>query len=120
MPGSTVSVVISDGPFKQGKADSQFQQARYLLDRWTGAQNSSNFATYAECYADSFSGVKRTKDGSATLYDRDMWLNDRKRMFRHSQSVKIKNLRVCERKSGDRSLRPVLLRRQLLGLGRRR
>jgi Domain of unknown function (DUF4440) len=61
-------------------------QADSLLQVWLTSQNTGNFDSYAALYATKFDGIKRS--GKKTYrFNRNTWLNDRKRMFVKKMSV---------------------------------
>src|SRR4051812_46405598 len=76
-------------------AASQPEDARGFLERWLNAQNTGEFDAYQKLYADDFRGVRRSGPRSAT-FDRDSWLEDRRRMFQKKMTVEAKNVRVFE------------------------
>src|SRR4051812_37612571 len=76
-------------------AASQPEDARGFLERWLDAQNAGEFDAYQKLYADDFKGVRRSGPRSAT-FDRNSWLQDRRRMFQKKMTVEARNVRVFE------------------------
>jgi hypothetical protein len=81
-------------------AAAQFDEAAVQFDEaavretfavWLKAQNSADFASYAEVYAARFYGVKRSGPRTYT-FDRAGWLKDRKRMFGPAVGVEAADL----------------------------
>jgi ketosteroid isomerase-like protein len=76
-------------------AATQPEDARGFLERWLDAQNTGEFDAYQKLYADDFRGVRRSGPRSAT-FDRNSWLEDRRRMFQKKVTVEARNVRVFE------------------------
>src|SRR6188508_2393751 len=76
-------------------AATQPENARGFLERWLDAQNAGEFDAYQKMYADDFRGVRRSGPRSST-FDRNSWLEDRRRMFQKKMTVEAKNVRVFE------------------------
>ena len=60
-----------------------------VLGRWQKAQRERDFAAYAQCYAEDFTGIKRTLSGRAYRYNRDGWLADRRQMMSRAGWLKV-------------------------------
>jgi ketosteroid isomerase-like protein len=69
--------------------------ARGVLERWLEAQNTGAFDAYQKLYAGDFRGVRRSGPRSAA-FDRNSWLEDRRRMFQKKMTVEARNVRVFE------------------------
>jgi len=75
-----------------GFGATQPEDARGFLERWLDAQNTGEFDAYQKLYADDFRGVRRSGPRSAT-FDRNSWLEDRRRMFQKKMTVEARHLR---------------------------
>lgn len=60
-----------------------------LVNRWVSSQNDRDFAKYRSLYAPDFTGVKRTRDGSAHRYDYATWMADRSKMIERTKSLQV-------------------------------
>jgi hypothetical protein len=69
------------------------EAARNLVDAWLEAQNTGNFEIYSALYAAKLEGIKRV-GAKKSSYDREGWLEDRKRMFGKKIEVKAEDLFV--------------------------
>jgi hypothetical protein len=68
-------------------------EVKAFLDTWLSAQNTGSFTGYSDMYAGKFFGIKRS--GERTLrFNREKWLQDRKRMFRNKMTVTAKNVQI--------------------------
>lgn len=76
-------------PEPEAPAEIPEPALKQLLDQWLAAQNQGQFEAYEGLYARKFFGIKRA--GPRELrFDREAWLNDRKRMFRKPMKVEAR------------------------------
>lgn len=69
-------------------------EVKAFLETWLSAQNTGSFTDYTAMYAGTFFGVKRS--GERTLrFNREKWLQDRKRMFRNKMTVAANNVQIA-------------------------
>lgn len=68
-------------------------EARGLLQRWLAAQNEGDFDAYAALYATPMRGVRRSGE-RVRRFDREGWLEDRRRMFGASMRVAATDVRM--------------------------
>ena len=61
-----------------------------LLESWLEAQNEREFEAYQALYAEKFFGLRRSGHRTYT-YDRDGWLEDRRRIFKRRLKVELKD-----------------------------
>ena len=73
---------------------AEVAEARALVEAWAEAQTNLDFSVYSKMYDAKFQGIKRTKSGTATAYERRKWLKDRKKMFKPGQTVHVRNIRI--------------------------
>lgn len=65
-----------------------------FLNNWLAAQNAGSFANYSVMYAQEFSGIKRSGNKRTTSFNRNAWLEDRKRMFKNKMRVSARNVQI--------------------------
>ena len=64
-----------------------------FLSNWLAAQNAGSFTNYSVMYAQEFSGIKRSGK-QTTSFNRNAWLEDRKRMFKSKMKVSASNVQI--------------------------
>jgi len=57
-----------------------------FLNEWLAAQNTGSYSSYANMYAGSFIGIRRSGSSTYNL-NRETWLKDRKKMFKKKMVV---------------------------------
>ena len=90
-----------------GKADSKAAAGAGVEDRlasWCSTQTKGDFEAYSAYYAEDFKGIKRTKRGKETKFDRKKWLKDRGGMFKMPLQVDCQDVKVGEAKDGVTSI----------------
>lgn len=80
MTSAPVIKPLGDGP--------SMEQAEAMVKSWLLAQNEGSFGKYEALYHSGFGGIRRSGK-KIREFDRDGWLQDRKRMFRHPMVVSI-------------------------------
>jgi ketosteroid isomerase-like protein len=76
-------------------------QVQELMDRWLAAQNESDFSAYSALYGEDFGGVRRSGKRAVRL-DRAGWLEDRRRMFKNTMTVTIRDVEIAVGPKGAR------------------
>ena len=74
------------------------------LASWCSTQTKGDFEAYSAYYAEDFEGIKRTKRGKETKFDRKKWLKDRGGMFKMPLQVDCQDVKVGEAKDGVTSI----------------
>jgi hypothetical protein len=61
-----------------------------FLDKWLAAQNTGSYSSYSVMYSERFTGIRQSGSHIYKL-NHDVWLEDRKRMFKKKMTVKANN-----------------------------
>lgn len=100
----------SSSPAPRGEWTALRDEALTLLQRWVAAQNAGNAADYLALYdAASFTGIRRTADGSAVHLAFDAWRAERSKMLSAKPTVAADQPSVVGRRR-DPSLGEGMLR----------
>ena len=88
-PSATIASEPQQAPEPEPPPNIPEAALKDLLDHWLAAQNQGQFEAYEGLYASKFFGIKRA--GPRELrFDREAWLDDRKRMFRKPMKVEAR------------------------------
>lgn len=66
-----------------------------FVEAWARAQNTGDFAAYSGAYSGDFRGVRRSRGSQDKTFEREGWLQDRRRMFNKAQKVQVEGLKVA-------------------------
>jgi tRNA A-37 threonylcarbamoyl transferase component Bud32 len=76
--------------------------ALLLVQEWARAQTNEDFKAYAGFYSPDFVGIKRTRTGGTNAFDRQQWLDDRRKMFETDMTVLVDSVISTHFPDGER------------------
>jgi hypothetical protein len=84
--------------------ESDKKKITEIIEQWANAWNTRDFDTYKSFYASDFYGIKRTKSGKTTTFDRDSWFFDRRWMMERALWTSVEANNITFRYMSDREV----------------